>query len=183
MYFDIFTYMSSGHILIVISLYFGVLLLISKLTSKNDNNLDFFKAGKKAPWYLVAFGMVGASLSGVTFISVPGWIESSQFSYLQVVLGYFAGYFVVSKVLLPVYYKLNVTSIYEYLNSRFKYTAHKTGAVYFFISRLLGASFRLFLVAIVLQQFVFDKWGVPYFVTVIISVLLIWIYTFKNIKF
>ena len=180
MYFDIFTYMSSGHILAVISLYFGVLLLISKLTSKNDNNLDFFKAGKKAPWYLVAFGMVGASLSGVTFISVPGWIESSQFSYLQVVLGYFAGYLVVSNVLLPVYYKLNVTSIYEYLNTRFGYTAHKTGAVYFFISRLLGASFRLFLVAIVLQQFVFDKWGIPYFVTVIISVLLIWIYTNKG---
>ena len=180
MYFDIFTYMSSGHILIVISLYFGVLLLISKLTSKNDNNLDFFKAGKKAPWYLVAFGMVGASLSGVTFISVPGWIESSQFSYLQVVLGYFAGYLVVSNVLLPVYYKLNVTSIYEYLNTRFGNTAHKTGAIYFFISRLLGASFRLFLVAIVLQQFVFDKWGIPYFVTVIISVLLIWIYTNKG---
>ncbi len=180
MYFDIFTYMSSGYILIVISLYFGVLLLISTLTSKNDNNLDFFKAGKKAPWYLVAFGMVGASLSGVTFISVPGWIESSQFSYLQVVLGYFAGYLIVSNVLLPVYYKLNVTSIYEYLNTRFGYIAHKTGAVYFFISRLLGASFRLYLVAIVLQQFVFERWGVPYFVTVIISVLLIWIYTNKG---
>ena len=180
MYFDIFTNMSSIQILIVISLYFGVLLLISKLTSKNDNNSDFFKAGKKAPWYLVAFGMVGASLSGVTFISVPGWIESSQFSYLQVVIGYFAGYIVVSNILLPVYYKLNVTSIYEYLNTRFGYVAHKTGAVYFFISRLLGASFRLFLVAIVLQQFVFDKWGVPYFVTVIISVLLIWIYTNKG---
>ena len=107
MYFDIFTNMSSGQILIVISLYFGLLLLISKLTSKNDNNSDFFKAGKKAPWYLVAFGMVGASLSGVTFISVPGWIEDSQFSYLQVVLGYFAGYIIVSNVLLPVYYKLN----------------------------------------------------------------------------
>ena len=100
--------MSSGHILIVISLYFGVLLLVSKLTSKNDNNLDFFKAGKKAPWYLVAFGMVGASLSGVTFISVPGWIESSQFSYLQVVLGYFAGYLVVSNVLLPRLAKFNI---------------------------------------------------------------------------
>lgn len=172
--------MNSLQISIVIALYFIVLLVISKITGKKDNNSDFFKAGKKAPWYLVAFGMVGASLSGVTFISVPGWIEGSQFSYFQVVLGYFAGYIIVSRVLLPVYYKLNVTSIYEYLDSRFGTIAHKTGAVYFFISRLLGASFRLFLVAIVLQQFVFEKLGIPYFITVIISIALIWVYTNKG---
>ena len=172
--------MNSLQISIVIALYFIVLLIISKITGKKDNNSDFFKAGKKAPWYLVAFGMVGASLSGVTFISVPGWIEGSQFSYFQVVLGYFAGYIIVSRVLLPVYYKLNVTSIYEYLDSRFGTIAHKTGAVYFFISRLLGASFRLFLVAIVLQQFVFEKLGIPYFITVIISIALIWVYTNKG---
>ena len=124
--------------------------------------------------------MVGASLSGVTFISVPGWIESSQFSYLQVVFGYFVGYLIVSYILLPVYYKLNLTSIYEYLDIRFGKSAHLTGAFYFFISRLLGASFRLFLVAIVLQQFVFDNWNVPFPVTVGISIALIWIYTFKG---
>ncbi|MCH1548081.1 MAG: sodium:solute symporter [Flavobacteriaceae bacterium] len=172
--------MNSLQISIVIALYFIVLLIISKITGKKDNNSDFFKAGKKAPWYLVAFGMVGASLSGVTFISVPGWIEGSQFSYFQVVLGYFAGYIIVSRVLLPVYYKLNVTSIYEYLDSRFGTIAHKTGAIYFFISRLLGASFRLFLVAIVLQQFLFEKLGIPYFITVIISIALIWVYTNKG---
>ena len=176
MYFDIFTYMSSGHILIVISLYFGVLLLISKLTSKNDNNLDFFKAGKQSPWYLVAFGMIGASLSGVTFISVPGWVDASQFSYFQVVLGYMVGYVVVAFVLLPVYYKLNLTSIYEYLFQRFGVVSHKTGALFFFISRVLGSAFRLFLVASVLHEYVFKHWDFPFPLTVIISVALILLY-------
>ena len=169
--------MSSESILIVIGIYFGVLMLISYLTGKNDSNDTFFKAGKQSPWYVVAFGMVGASLSGVTFISVPGWVEASQFSYLQVVLGYFAGYFVVAYLLMPIYYKLNVTSIYEYLDDRFGVVSHKTGAFFFFVSRVLGAAFRLFLVAIVLQQFVFDAWNVPFEVTVILSILLIWVYT------
>ncbi|MBT8236172.1 MAG: sodium:solute symporter, partial [Bacteroidia bacterium] len=137
-------------------------------------------AGKKSPWFVVAFGMVGASLSGVTFISVPGWVEDSQFSYMQVVLGYLVGYFVVAYLLLPLYYRLNVTSIYEYLNTRFGPTSYKVGAVSFFISRVLGASFRLFLVAIVLQQFVFDAWNVPFEITVILSILLIWVYTYKG---
>lgn len=157
-----------------------MLILISYLTGKNDSNEDFFKAGKQSPWYVVAFGMVGASLSGVTFISVPGWIDGSQFSYFQVVLGYMVGYFVVAFVLMPIYYKLNVTSIYEYLLERFGTVSHKTGAFFFFVSRVLGAAFRLFLVAIVLQQFVFDEWNVPFEVTVIISILLIWIYTNKG---
>tara|TARA_B110001450_G_scaffold120331_1_gene113448 strand:- start:4331 stop:5722 length:1392 start_codon:yes stop_codon:yes gene_type:complete len=150
------------------------------LTGKNDSNVDFFKAGKKSPWYLVAFGMIGASLSGVTFISVPGWVEASQFSYFQVVLGYMVGYFVVAFVLLPVYYKLNLTSIYEYLFHRFGFVSHKTGAFFFFVSRVLGAAFRLYLVAIVLQQFIFDEWNVPFEITVVISILLIWIYTFRG---
>jgi SSS family transporter len=165
------------HILLLIAGYFGILLLISYFTGKNDSNIDFFKAGKQSPWYVVAFGMIGASLSGVTFISVPGWIEGSQFSYFQVVLGYLFGYIVVAFVLLPIYYRLNVTSIYEYLLDRFGVVSHKTGAFFFFISRVLGAAFRLFLVAIVLQQFVFDNWNVPFEITVIISILLIWIYT------
>jgi SSS family transporter len=172
--------MSATQILILIAAYFGVLILISYFTGKNDNNDDFFKAGKQSPWYIVAFGMVGASLSGVTFISVPGWIEGSQFSYFQVVLGYMVGYFVVAYVLLPIYYKLNVTSIYEYLSQRFGVVSHKTGAFFFFLSRVLGAAFRLFLVAIVLQQFVFNAWNVPFEVTVVISILLIWIYTNKG---
>ena len=172
--------MSSSLILTLLLGYFFVLILISYLTGKNDSNVDFFKAGKQSPWYLVAFGMIGASLSGVTFISVPGWVEASQFSYFQVVLGYMVGYVVVAFVLLPVYYKLNLTSIYEYLLQRFGFVSHKTGAFFFFISRVLGAAFRLYLVAIVLQQFVFNEWNVPFEVTVVISILLIWIYTFKG---
>jgi len=172
--------MSSFLILSLLLGYFLVLILISYLTGKNDSNVDFFKAGKQSPWYLVAFGMIGASLSGVTFISVPGWVEASQFSYFQVVLGYMVGYVVVAFVLLPVYYKLNLTSIYEYLFQRFGFVSHKTGAFFFFVSRVLGAAFRLYLVAIVLQQFVFSDWNIPFEITVIISILLIWIYTFKG---
>ncbi len=172
--------MTATQILLLIAIYFGVLILISYLTGKNDSNDTFFKAGKQSPWYVVAFGMIGASLSGVTFISVPGWVDGSQFSYMQVVFGYLIGYFVVAYVLMPIYYQLNVTSIYEYLKERFGVVSHKTGAFFFFISRVLGASFRLFLVAIVLQQFVFDAWGVPFEVTVVLSILLIWIYTFRG---
>jgi len=172
--------MNASHILLLISGYFVLLLIISYFTGKNDSNEDFFKAGKQSPWYLVAFGMVGASLSGVTFISVPGWVEASQFSYMQVVFGYFLGYLVTAFVLLPIYYKQNVTSIYEYLDNRFGFVSYKIGAISFFISRVLGAAFRLFLVAIVLQQFVFDAWKVPFEITVILSILLIWIYTFKG---
>ncbi|MFT4831350.1 MAG: SSS family transporter [Psychroserpens sp.] len=172
--------MTATHILLLIGCYFLLLLFISYLTGKNDSNNDFFKAGKQSPWFLVAFGMVGASLSGVTFISVPGWVEASQFSYMQVVLGYFVGYFVIAFVLLPIYYQLNVTSIYEYLGQRFGKVSYKTGAFFFFISRVLGSAFRLFLVTIVLQQFVFDELNVPFEVTVILSILLIWIYTFRG---
>ena len=172
--------MSPVQILFLIGGYFIILLIISHFTGRNDSNADFFKAGRKSPWYIVAFGMVGASLSGVTFISVPGWVEASQFSYLQVVLGYLVGYLVVAFVLLPIYYRLNLTSIYEYLKERFGPVSHKTGAFFFFISRVLGAAFRLFLVAIVLQQFVFDDFGVPFEITVIFSIVLIWIYTNKG---
>ncbi|WP_298794781.1 sodium:solute symporter [uncultured Allomuricauda sp.] len=169
--------MSATQILLLIGAYFLVLMIISYFTGKNDSNSDFFKAGKQSPWYLVAFGMVGASLSGVTFISVPGWVEASQFGYMQVVLGYLFGYFVVAYVLLPIYYRYNLTSIYEYLLDRFGTVSHKTGAFFFFVSRVLGAAFRLYLVAIVLQQFVFDDLGIRFEFTVIISIALIWIYT------
>ncbi|MEO0528604.1 MAG: sodium:solute symporter [Bacteroidota bacterium] len=172
--------MTALHILLLIGGYFLILLLISYFTGKNDSNNDFFKAGKQSPWYLVAFGMVGTSLSGVTFISVPGWVESSEFSYMQVVFGYLVGYFIIAYVLMPIYYRLNVTSIYEYLEQRFGIVSYKTGAFFFFVSRVLGASFRLFLVAIVLQQFVFDAWNIPFEATVILSIVLIWIYTFRG---
>lgn len=164
------------HILILIVLYFGVLLLISYFTGKDDSNEIFFKAARQSPWYVVAFGMIGASLSGVTFISVPGWVDGAKFGYFQVVLGYLVGYFVVAYVLLPIYYRQNVTSIYQYLEDRFGVVSYKTGAFFFFVSRVLGASFRLFLVAIVLQEFLFKEY-IPFEVTVVISILLIWIYT------
>lgn len=172
--------MEPFHIILLIAGYFGLLLLISYLTGKDQSNESFFKASGKSPWYVVAFGMVGASLSGVTFISVPGWVGDSHFTYMQVVFGYLIGYLVVAFVLLPLYYRLNVTSIYQYLEGRFGVVSYKSGAFYFFVSRVLGASFRLFLVAIVLQQFVFDAYGVPFELTVIISILLIWIYTFRG---
>ena len=172
--------MSSSIILTVIFLYFLGLFIISNLTTGNDDNQTFFSANKESPWYLVAFGMVGASLSGITFISVPGDIGSTQFTYFQVVLGYLFGYFVVALLLLPIYYKLNLTSIYEYLKVRFGNVSHKTGAFFFFLSRITGASFRLYLVAIVLQQFVFNELNIPFEITVILSVLLIWIYTFRG---
>tara|TARA_B110000459_G_scaffold141649_1_gene154404 strand:- start:3238 stop:4743 length:1506 start_codon:yes stop_codon:yes gene_type:complete len=160
--------------------YFGLLMLISHFTSKGANNESFFIGGHKSPWYLVAFGMIGASLSGVTFISVPGWVAASKFSYMQMVMGYFAGYTVIALVLMPLYYRLNLTSIYTYLEDRFGYYSYKTGAAFFLLSRTIGAAFRLYLVAQVLQYLVFDQWGVPFFVTVSITILLIWLYTFKG---
>ena len=172
--------MSPSAILITILGYFAVLMLISWRTGRDDSNEVFFVGGKSSPWYVVAFGMIGASLSGVTFISVPGWVGGSQFTYFQVVLGYLVGYWVVALVLLPIYYKNNVTSIYQYLETRFGWVSYKTGAFYFFVSRVLGAAFRLFLVALVLQQFVFNALGVSFEWTVVISILLIWVYTFRG---
>ena len=168
------------HILFLIAGYFGVLMLISFLTNKGGTNAEFFKANRQSPWYLVAFGMIGASLSGVTFISVPGWVEASQFSYFQVVLGYTVGYAVIGLVLLPLYYKLNLTSIYTYLDGRFGRYSYKTGASFFILSRIVGASFRLYLVAVVLQNLIFDGLNVPFWATVTITILLIWLYTFKS---
>ncbi|MDP5044460.1 MAG: sodium:solute symporter [Leeuwenhoekiella sp.] len=167
-------------ILLLIAGYFITLMLVSYFTGKGGSNDDFFKASKQSPWYLVAFGMIGASLSGVTFISVPGWVEASQFSYFQVVLGYTLGYAVIGLVLLPLYYKLNLTSIYAYLGGRFGINSYKTGASFFLLSRVVGASFRLYLVANVLQLLVFDSMNVPFWVTVTITILLIWLYTFKS---
>lgn len=172
--------MNSTTIILLILSYFGILILISFLTGKNSDNNTFFKANKQAPWYVVAFGMIGASLSGVTFISVPGWVEASQFSYMQVVLGYIVGYLVIGTILLPLYYKLNLTSIYTYLEERFGNASYKTGASFFIISRVIGTSFRLFLLANVLQVILFDDLGIQFWQTVTITVFLIWLYTFKS---
>ena len=172
--------MQPSHILFLILAYFGVLLTISYFTKKEGNNNEFFKASRKSPWYLVAFGMIGASLSGVTFISVPGWVEASQFGYYQVVLGYLLGYAVVGLVLLPLYYRLNLTSIYTYLEGRFGNVSYKTGASFFILSRLIGSSFRLYLVAVVFQTLIFDAAGFPFWATVSITILFIWLYTFKS---
>lgn len=172
--------MTPTHILLLIVCYFLLLILISYFTGKNDSNLDFFRAGKQSPWFLVAFGMIGASLSGVTFISVPGGVQGDGFGYMQVVFGYLVGYIVIAFLLMPIYYRMNLTSIYEYLEERFGRVSYKTGAFFFFVSKVLGASFRLFLVAIVLQQFIFDAMGIRFEVTVTLSIFLIWVYTYKG---
>ena len=163
----------------ILVLYFGLLVAVSFFTSKAKGNDGFFVGERQSPWYLVAFGMIGASLSGVTFLSVPGWVgnASNQFSYMQAVLGYFIGYLIITYVLMPVYYKMNVVSIYEYLKERFGFLSHKTGAVLFLLSRVIGASVRLMLVAEVLQSILFNDWGIPFEVTVSICILLIWLYT------
>ncbi len=164
----------------IIAAYFALLMVISYFTGKKADNTDFFVAGRQSPWYLVAFGMVGASLSGVTFISVPGWVEASQFSYMQMVFGYLLGYLVIATVLMPMYYRMNLTSIYTYLEERFGVSSYKTGAGFFLLSRTVQASFRLYLVAIVLQQFVMNAFGIPFWGTILITIFLIWIYTFQG---
>jgi Na+/proline symporter len=170
----------------IIAVYFAVLILISFLTSRGSGNENesFFLAGRKSPWPLVALGMVGASLSGVTFISVPGAVggggANQAFSYMQVVFGYLLGYLFIATVLLPLYYRLGLTSIYEYLKQRIGPHAYKVGAFYFLLSRVIGAAFRLFLVAIVLQEFVTGPLNVPFAATVAITIMLIWLYTFRG---
>ena len=169
--------MSPSSVLLIIALYFTVLVLISYFTGKDDSNAVFFKAKKQSPWYIVAFGMIGASLSGVTFISVPGLIGGEQFAYMQGVFGFFIGYMFILTILIPLYYKLNVTSIYQYLEQRFGFVSYKTGAFFFLLSRVTGAAFRLFLVALAMQYIVFESIGVPFWLTVVLSILLIWLYT------
>lgn len=164
----------------ILVIYFGVLILISFLTSRGADTTTFFTANRQSPWYLVAFGMIGSSLSGVTFISVPGNVGAIGFGYFQVVLGYLLGYWVIIGVLMPLYYRLNLISIYTYFEKRFSFWSYKTGALFFMISRTLGSALRLYLAAAVLQLFLFDSWGVPFFVTVATTLVLIWLYTIKG---
>jgi Na+/proline symporter len=172
--------MSPTLIFVIFIAYTVLLFFITWLTARKATNRAFFIGNKESPWGVVAYGMIGASLSGVTFMSVPGWVGVTQFSYMMVVFGYLVGYSVIATVLMPMYYRLNLTSIYSYLEQRFGFWSYKTGAFYFLLSRTIGASFRMFLVVNVLQVFVFDAWGIPFWVTTLIFIILILLYTYKG---
>jgi Na+/proline symporter len=172
--------MTSGLIVTILVVYFLALILISILTSKGATSDTFFTANRQSPWYLVAFGMIGSSLSGITFVSVPGSVGATGFAYFQVVLGYIIGYWVIITVLMPLYYRLQLVSIYTYLEQRFDIWSYRTGAFFFLVSRTVGSALRLYLSASVLQLFLFDAWHVPFLVTVAITIFLIWVYTFKG---
>ncbi|MHC1732408.1 MAG: sodium:solute symporter [Bacteroidales bacterium] len=167
-------------ILSIFAAYTFILFVVTFITSRKANHQSFYIGNKVSPWYVVAYGMIGASLSGVTFMSVPGWVGETQFSYMVVAFGYFFGYVVIALILLPLYYRLKLTSIYGYLEQRFGFWSYKTGAGFFILSRVLGASLRMFLVINVLQIFVFDAWNVPFWVNVLIFIALIIIYTLKG---
>ena len=172
--------MSPTLILGIFLIYTILLFTITWITSRRADSQSFFIGNRISPWFVVAYGMIGASLSGVTFMSVPGWVKDTQFSYMVVVLGYLFGYFVIALVLLPLYYRLKLTSIYTYLDKRFGFWSYKTGAGFFIISRTLGASLRMFLVINVLQIFVFDAWNIPFWVNALIFIILIILYTLKG---
>ena len=167
-------------ILVVFIVYTLLLFFVAHLTSRKSSNNTFFTGNRKSPWFVVAYGMIGASLSGVTFMSVPGGVYSGQFTYFGIVLGYIIGYAVIALILLPLYYKLNLTSIYSYLGMKFGKSSEKTGALFFIISRLIGSAIRMYLVVFVLYEFVFKAWGVPFWVPAVIFITLILIYTFKG---
>ena len=173
--------MNGIFILATIAIYFGLLLFIARITaSKHADNDAFFRGNRQSPWYIVSFGMIGASLSGVTFVSVPGMVQYIDMTYMQTCFGFFFGYLIIAHVLLPLYYRLNLTSIYTYLGKRIGTYSYKTGASFFLISKLLGAAARLYLVCIILQHYVFDAYNVPFAVTAIGTVLLIWLYTHRS---
>lgn len=172
--------MNSYLILLIIALYFGLLLFIAWLTGRNSSNEAFFLGNRKSPWYIVSIGMVGTSLSGVTFVSVPGMVRGIDMTYMQTVLGFFVGYILIAQVLLPLYYKLQLTSIYSYLEERIGRYSYKTGASFFLLSKIVGAAARLYLVVLILQHYVFSTWNIPFGVTVVISIFLVWLYTFRS---
>lgn len=167
-------------IVLTILAYFCILLLFSKFTSRRANNETFYRADRRSPWYLVAFGMIGASISGITFVSVPGMAIKTDMTYLQMCLGFIVGYFLVAFILLPIYYRYNLTTIYTYLLHRLGNRSYKTGASFFLLSKMTGAAVRFFVVCIILQRFVLDGVGIPFWITVPVMVLLIWLYTRKG---
>lgn len=173
--------MNSYIILFIIAAYFGLLLLIAWITGRKSSGNDaFFLGNRKSPWYIVSIGMVGTSLSGVTFVSVPGMVRNIDMTYMQTVLGFFVGYILIANVLLPLYYKLQLTSIYSYLDDRIGRRGYKTGASFFLLSKIVGAAARLYLVVLILQTYVFSAWNIPFAVTVIISIFLVWLYTYRG---
>ncbi|WP_370866195.1 sodium:solute symporter, partial [Bacteroides nordii] len=172
--------MSPIAILITIAAYFVILFTISYIAGRKADNEGFFVGNRKSTWYVVAFAMIGSSISGVTFVSVPGMVAASGFSYLQMVLGFVAGQIIIAFVLIPLFYRMNLVSIYEYLENRFGISSYKTGACFFFISKMLGAAVRLFLVCLTLQLLVFEPFHLPFILNVIITVALVWLYTFRG---
>ena len=172
--------MSPIAILITIAAYFVILFTISYIAGRKADNEGFFVGNRKSTWYVVAFAMIGSSISGVTFVSVPGMVAASGFSYLQMVLGFVAGQIIIAFVLIPLFYRMNLVSIYEYLENRFGISSYKTGAWFFFISKMLGAAVRLFLVCLTLQLLVFEPFHLPFILNVIITVALVWLYTFRG---
>lgn len=172
--------MSAPLLFLFVIIYFIVLLGVAKITGKNSNNMSFFIGNKNSNWMLVAFGMIGTSLSGVTFVSVPGAVGIESFHYLQITLGYLIGYIIIAYVLLPIYYKLNLTSIYNYLETRLGFKAYKTGASFFILSRTLGATARLYLVVKILQVFILDGMGVPFWATTVVILVMILLYTYEG---
>ena len=167
-------------IIAVVLAYFALLFTFSRWTGRRATNDTFYRADRKSSWYMVAFGMIGASISGITFVSVPGMVLTSQMNYLQTCMGFILGYVIVAFVLLPLYYKLNLTSIYAYLGQRLGECSHKTGSWFFLLSKMTGAAVRFYVVCIILQRFVFEPLGVPFLLTVVMLVLLIWLYTRKG---
>lgn len=167
-------------IFILFAVYTLLLFVITGFTSRKANNQTYFTGNRKSPWFIVAYGMIGASLSGVTFMSVPGDVATTQFTYFGVVLGYILGYLTIAYILLPIYYKYNLTSIYEFLGQRIGNSAHKTGSLLFIISRLMGSALRMYLVIFVLQAFIFDSWGIPIWLTASIMIIIIILYTFRG---
>jgi len=172
--------MSAGLLFLFVVIYFAILLGVAKITGKNSNNMSFFIGNKNSNWMLVAFGMIGTSLSGVTFVSVPGAVGKDSFHYLQITLGYLIGYLAIAYVLLPIYYKMNLTSIYNYLETRLGFNAYKTGASFFILSRTLGATARLYLVVKILQVFILDSMGVPFWGTTLVILAMILLYTYEG---
>lgn len=172
--------MSPLSVIITIAAYFLVLFIVSYIAGRKADNEGFFVGNRKSAWYVVAFAMIGSSISGVTFVSVPGMVGVSNFSYLQMVLGFVAGQFIIAFILIPLFYRMNLVSIYEYLENRFGGSSYKTGAWFFFISKMLGAAVRLFLVCLTLQLLVFEPFHLPFVLNVIITVALVWLYTFRG---
>lgn len=174
--------MSPLSVIITVLAYFAVMFTVSWISSRNADNAGFFNGGRKAPWWIVAIAMLGAPMSGVTYVSVPGMVGvgGTAMGYMQMVLGFFVGYIIIAFVLTPIFFKMNMVSIYQYLDDRFGVSSHKTGAWFFFISKILGAAVRLFLVCVTLQLMVFEPLGLPFILNVIVSVAIVLLYTFRG---